>query len=286
VTATVLDGQVLARRIQAELTPRVAEFSRQTGIRPCLAAVLVGEDAGSEVYVRNKRNACERCGLEGQLHRLPATTSLEPLLVLVEQLNRDPRVHGILVQLPLPVGLDAMRVLHAVSPFKDVDGFHPENVGRLVQGAPRFVPCTPQAVLEILKRHELPVAGQHAVILGRSEIVGKPLANLLMQRGLDATVTVCHSRTRDLAELTRQADLLIAAIGHPQFVQAAMVKPGAVVIDVGINRTPAGLVGDVDYEAVRQVARAITPVPKGVGPLTVTMLLANTLRAAQLANPR
>ncbi|HUY89808.1 MAG TPA: bifunctional methylenetetrahydrofolate dehydrogenase/methenyltetrahydrofolate cyclohydrolase FolD [Pirellulales bacterium] len=284
MTAIVLNGKALAAEMQADLAAEVAEFIQNNGVFPCLAAVLVGENPASEVYVRNKRQACERAGIESQLHRLPADVALEDLLALVHKLNKAPEVHGILVQLPLPAGLDESRVLGAVHPLKDVDAFHPENVGRIVQGRPRFLPCTPQGIQQLLLRRGIPTAGRHVVIVGRSDIVGKPLANMLVQRSpdADATVTVCHSHTRNLAELTRLADILIVAIGRPRFVTADMVKPGAAVIDVGINRTEQGLVGDVDFEAVCEVAGAITPVPGGVGPLTITMLLENTLKAARL----
>lgn len=286
MTAIILDGKALAREMQADLAVEVAEFIENNGVVPCLAAVLVGDDPASEVYVRNKRQACERAGIEGQLHRLPADVSMDDLLDLIRRLNKDPGVHGILVQLPLPAGIDAARVLGAVSPLKDVDAFHPENVGRIVQGRPRFLPCTPSGVQQLLRRRGVDLTGRHVVIVGRSEIVGKPLANMLVQRGPggDATVTVCHSRTHGLADFTRQADVLIVAIGRPRLVTAEMVKPGAVVVDVGINRTAEGLVGDVDFEGVRQVAGMITPVPGGVGPLTVTMLLYNTLAAARMQN--
>jgi methylenetetrahydrofolate dehydrogenase (NADP+)/methenyltetrahydrofolate cyclohydrolase len=284
VSAIILDGQSLAATIQSEIAAGAGEFTGRTGVVPCLAAVLVGDNPASEVYVRNKRRACERAGLRSELARLPANAAHDELLRLIERLNRDESVHGILVQLPLPSQIDTAAILRAVSPTKDVDAFHPENVGLLVQGQPRFLPCTPQGVLEILKRSGIETAGRHAVILGRSDIVGKPLANMLVQRGVDATVTVCHSRTRDLAAIARQADILVAAIGQPRFVTRAMVKPGAVVIDVGINRLPDGkLVGDVDFDAVKEVASHITPVPRGVGPLTIAMLLSNTLAAARLA---
>ena len=206
------------------------------------------------------------------------------MLALIDRLNRDPAVHGILVQLPLPKQIDEQRVLEAVDPIKDVDAFHPENVGRLMQGRPRFLPCTPHGILQMLKRNDIPTSGANVVVVGRSNIVGKPMAMLLMQRaeGGNATVTVCHSRTRDLPAVTREADILIVAIGRPKFVTADMVKPGAVVIDVGMNRLPEGLAGDVDYEGVKQVAGRITPVPGGVGPMTVTMLLHSTLKAARL----
>ncbi len=287
MTANILDGKALAGRLQNELTARVAEFKSQTGVTPCLAAVLVGENPASEVYVRNKRQACERVGIASQLHRLPATASQRELLDLVRRLNEaaltEP-VHGILVQLPLPKQIDEKCILDAVHPLKDVDAFHPENVGLLVQGRPRFLPCTPHGILQLLIHNAIETAGRHVVVLGRSEIVGKPIALMLAQRGphADATVTVCHSRTRNLPEITRQADILIVAIGQPRFVTAEMVKPGATVIDVGINRVDGKLCGDVDFEAVRQIAGAITPVPGGVGPLTITMLLENTLSAARM----
>jgi methylenetetrahydrofolate dehydrogenase (NADP+)/methenyltetrahydrofolate cyclohydrolase len=282
VTATILDGKALAEEIRNETARRVSQFVSSKGITPCLAAVLVGENPASQVYVRNKRTACEKAGIESQLHRLPAQSTTEELLDLVDKLNNDPKVHGILVQLPLPKGMDENRVLHAVSPLKDVDAFHPDNVGRIVQGRPRFLPCTPHGVHQLLMRRNIPIAGSHVVVLGRSDIVGKPMAIMLMQRGAggDATVTVCHSRTRDLPQVTRQADILIVAIGKAKFLTADMVRPGATVIDVGINRTDSGLVGDVDFEAVREVAGYITPVPGGVGPLTIAMLLHNTLAAA------
>jgi methylenetetrahydrofolate dehydrogenase (NADP+)/methenyltetrahydrofolate cyclohydrolase len=284
VTATILDGKALAEEIRTETTRDVSEFVLSKNVVPCLAAVLTGDNPGSEVYVRNKRKACEKAGIESQLHRLPTQSTTEELLQLVAKLNNDPKVHGILVQLPLSKGMDETRVLHAVSPIKDVDAFHPENVGRIVQGRPRFLPCTPHGIHELLVRRKIPIAGSHVVVLGRSDIVGKPMAIMLMQRGAggDATVTVCHSRTRNLPEVTRQADILIVAIGRAKFVTADMVKPGATVIDVGINRTESGLVGDVDFEAVREVAGQITPVPGGVGPLTIAMLLHNTLAAARM----
>ncbi|MBL9123277.1 MAG: bifunctional methylenetetrahydrofolate dehydrogenase/methenyltetrahydrofolate cyclohydrolase FolD [Planctomycetaceae bacterium] len=283
MTARILNGQELAQQIQAEIRDEVIEFIENNSVTPCLAAVLVGENPASEVYVRNKRRACEATGIDSQLHRLPATAATDDLLELVKTLNKDDAVHGILVQLPLPPQIVEARVLQAVNPRKDVDVFHPENVGRLMQGRPRFLPCTPQAVQELLIRSGIDTRGQHVVVVGRSDIVGKPLAVMLMQRGpgADATVTVCHSRTRNLAEMTRQADILVAAIGQPKFITAEMVRPGAVVIDVGINRIETGLVGDVDFESVKEIASAITPVPRGVGPLTVTMLLKNTLAAAR-----
>jgi methylenetetrahydrofolate dehydrogenase (NADP+)/methenyltetrahydrofolate cyclohydrolase len=279
--AKILDGKSLAKQIRREMAEQVADFIENNATTPALAAVLVGSDPASEVYVRNKRRDCEEVGMQSVLHQLPPETTQEELLKLVSTLNRDPQIHGILVQLPLPPQIDAEPVLEAISPRKDVDAFHPENVGRLVQGRPQFLPCTPQGVVELLRRNDIPIAGQHVVIVGRSDIVGKPLSVMLAQKGVDATVTLCHSRTADLPAITRQADILVVAIGRANFVTADMVRPGATVIDVGINRTDAGLVGDVDFEAVSEVAGSITPVPGGVGPLTRVMLLVNTLTAAQ-----
>ncbi len=288
MAATILDGKALAAEIRGEIAQQAADFTRQTGITPCLAAVLVGDNPASQSYVRSKQKACGQVGMTSQLHTPAASTSTEELLGLIDRLNRDPMVHGILVQLPLPKGIDELRVLEAISPLKDVDALHPENVGRIVQGRPRFLPCTPHGVQQMLLRNKIEIAGRHAVVVGRSEIVGKPIAVMLMQRGRggDATVTVCHSRTPDLAAVTRSADILIVAIGRAKLLTAAMVKPGAAVIDVGINRTEAGLVGDVDFEGVKEVAGYLSPVPGGVGPLTVTMLLHNTLLAAGLQKRR
>ncbi len=286
--AKILDGKALATQIEAELAEGVADFLENNGHEPTLAAVLVGDDPASAVYVKHKRLACERVGIESQLHKLPAETSEEELLSLVAKLNADDVVNGILVQVPLPRQIREQKVLDAVHPLKDVDCFHPENVGLMVQGRPRYLPCTPHGCVQILHRYGIAAAGKHVVVVGRSEIVGKPVAAMLAQKesplgpdACNATVTLCHSRTSDLAGICRQADILIAAIGKPRFVTADMVKPGAVVIDVGVNRTEAGLCGDVDFEAVKEVASAITPVPKGVGPMTITMLLANTLAAAR-----
>jgi methylenetetrahydrofolate dehydrogenase (NADP+)/methenyltetrahydrofolate cyclohydrolase len=286
VTAVLLDGKKLSQEIQAELTEEVADFIQNNGVSPTLAAILVGDDAASEVYVRNKRAACERVGIESRLWRLSADVSQDELLALITKLNKakEEPVHGILVQLPLPAHIDSARVLQAVSPLKDVDGFHADNVGRMVQGQPRFLPCTPLGVQQLLVRNNIPIAGRHVVVVGRSDSVGKPLAIMLVQRGAgaDATVTICHSRTKDLSTFTRQADILVAAMRQPRFITAEMIKPGAVVVDVGIHRDGGKLVGDVDFASVSQVAGYITPVPGGVGPLTVTMLLANTLAAARL----
>ncbi|MCI0361535.1 MAG: bifunctional methylenetetrahydrofolate dehydrogenase/methenyltetrahydrofolate cyclohydrolase FolD [Planctomycetaceae bacterium] len=286
--ALILDGKKLAAQIEAELAEQVADFIENNGREPCLAAVLVGDDPASGVYVKNKRLACERVGIESQLHCLPAATTEEDLLELIAQLNSDDEVSGILVQLPLPSQIREQKVLDAVHPLKDVDCFHPENVGLVVQGRPRYLPCTPHGCVQILHRYGLGAAGKHVVVVGRSEIVGKPVAAMLAQKeshlgpaSCNATVTLCHSRTSNLPEICRQADILIAAIGKPKFVQGDWIKPGAVVIDVGINRLPDGLVGDVDFDSAKEVASAITPVPRGVGPMTITMLLLNTLAAAR-----
>ncbi len=284
MTAAILDGKGMAKEIRAEIAQDVAEFTGKTGVTPCLAAVLVGENPASQVYVRAKRKACENCGLTSQLHTPPTETTTDELLALIDKLNNDPAVNGILVQLPLPDSIDELRVLDAVNPIKDVDAFHPENVGRLMQSRPRFLPCTPHGIQQMLIRSKVETSGANVVVLGRSDIVGKPMAAMLVQKGpgANATVTVCHSRTRDLPAVTREADILIVAMGVAKFVTADMVKPGAVVIDVGINRTDDGLVGDVDFDAVKEVAGLITPVPGGVGPMTIAMLLRNTLTAATL----
>ncbi len=292
MSARLLDGKAIASQIKHELAEEVAEFIENNGSVPTLAAVLVGDDPASEVYVRNKRRDCEQVGLESQLHRLPADTDQEQLLDLVAQLNKSHDIHGILVQLPLPKQIDESRILDAINPWKDVDAFHAENVGRIMQGRPRFLPCTPHGVQQLLHRSDIPVSGKHVVVVGRSDIVGKPLATMLVQRTshlgpecANATVTVCHSKTHNLADVTRQADVLVAAVGQARLITAGMVKPGAVVVDVGINRTDEGLVGDVDFDSVREVAGHLTPVPGGVGPLTRAMLLRNTLIAANLQMP-
>ena len=285
----LLDGKTTAEAIRAEIRQEVADYQAQSGRAPTLAAVLVGDDPASHVYVRNKERACAAVGMVSRLIRLPDTTSTGQLLDLLAELNTDVEVNGILVQLPLPKQVDAQAVLDAVAPLKDVDAFAPENVGLLSQGRPRFLPCTPHGVAQILARYSLETIGKHVVIVGRSEIVGKPMASMLIQRdyGLgprmaNASVTVCHSQSRNLAELTRQADILIVAIGKPEFIRAEMVQPGAVVIDVGINRVGDRLVGDVDFHGLQSIASAITPVPGGIGPLTIAMLLRNTLTAAAL----
>ena len=279
MAARILDGKALAATVRAEQKTAAAELAAR-GERPGLAAVLVGSDPASHVYVRNKVRACEETGLHSEVHELPASVSEGALLERVHALNADPRVHGILVQLPLPAGLSADRVLEAISPEKDVDGFHASSLGALVQGRPGFVPGTPAGVMRLLAHAGVPLAGRRAVVIGRSTIVGKPLALLLLQK--DATVTICHSRTADLGAVAREADVLVAAVGRAKFLSAGMVKPGACVIDVGINRLPDGtLAGDVDFDAVKDVAGWITPVPGGVGPMTVAMLVANTVLAAR-----
>jgi methylenetetrahydrofolate dehydrogenase (NADP+)/methenyltetrahydrofolate cyclohydrolase len=283
MTARLLDGKQLAQTMQAEIAAQAAAFAQQYGRRAGLAAVLVGENPASQRYVRNKRRDCERVGIDSWLHALPADTAQPALLDLIARLNADPLVDGILVQLPLPKQIDEAAIIQAVAPSKDVDGFGPESLGLLTSGQPRFLPCTPHGVQQLLVRNGVKIEGSHVVIVGRSLIVGKPLALILMQKaaGADATVTVCHSRSRNMGELTRQADIVVVAIGQPRFLKADMVRSGAVVVDVGINSLDGKLVGDVDFEAVREVASAITPVPGGVGPMTITMLLHNTLRSAQ-----
>ena len=277
----LIDGKSLAASTRAALKDKVAQLAAK-GARPGLAAVLVGDDPASRVYVRNKAKSCEETGLHSEVHELSKDTSEKDLLALVARLNKDPKIHGILVQLPLPRQINSDRVLAAISPAKDVDGFHAESLGALVQGLPGFVPCTPAGVMEMLAHAKVPLAGARAVIVGRSTIVGKPLALLLLQK--DATVTICHSRTKDLAARTREADVLIAAVGKAKLVTKDMVKPGACVIDVGINRLPDGkLAGDVDFDSVKEVAGSITPVPGGVGPMTIAMLIVNTVRSAERA---
>lgn len=280
MSATIIDGKRLAQDVRDEIGRRVKTLETQTGVRPGLAVVLVGEDPASTVYVKNKKKACESAGLYVADHHLSAKTSQTELLHLIQQLNEDRKVHGILVQLPLPAHVDSHVILNAVSPDKDADGFHPYNIGRLVEGTPVFVPCTPQGIIRMIESTGEPVAGKRAVVVGRSTIVGKPVATLLLHQ--HATVTICHSRTRDLPALCREADILVAAIGKSRFVTGDMVKDGAIVIDVGINRLDDGrLVGDVDFDQVRQRAGWISPVPGGVGPMTIAMLLANTLEGAQ-----
>jgi len=301
MAARVLDGTAVARAIREELRGEVRALVAD-GVRPGLGVLLVGDNPASGVYVRSKTKACEDLGLHSETRRLPATAATDEVAAVVEEYNRRRDIHAVLVQLPLPPQVDATRVLDLLDPAKDVDGFHPDNVGRLVQKRARFVPCTPAGIMELLARHEIPVAGRRAVVIGRSDIVGKPMALLLMHA--DATVTVCHSRTGDLPGVCREADILVAAMGRAGFVRASHVKPGAVVIDVGMNRIADphqardmlvperlaefekrghALVGDVHVPSVREVASALTPVPGGVGPLTIALLLKNTVRAAAAA---
>jgi len=290
MTAEIISGKDVARSIRAELAEEAAQLKQDHGIVPGLATVLVGSDPASVSYVTAKGKACEELGMRSLQHSLPAQTSEEDLLRLVEELNRNPEVHGILMQLPLPKHITESKVLYAMDPDKDVDGFHPVNVGRLMIGEERFPPCTPAGIQELIVRSGTPTEGAELVVVGRSNIVGKPIAVMMLQKkaGANATVTVCHTRTRNMAEHTRRADILIVAAGKAKAITADMVKPGATVIDVGVNRigfTESGkakLVGDVDFDAVKDVAGKITPVPGGVGPMTITMLMKNTLRAAKL----
>ncbi|MFN3158375.1 MAG: bifunctional methylenetetrahydrofolate dehydrogenase/methenyltetrahydrofolate cyclohydrolase FolD [Rubinisphaera brasiliensis] len=282
MSASIIDGRAIAAQLRSDVQQDVERFVAETGVTPHLSVVLVGENPASQVYVRNKEKFCVAAGMKSTVHRLSAETTQDELLQLVNELNNAEDVHGILVQLPLPSQIDEQAILDAICSEKDVDAFHPHNVGLLVQGRSRFEPCTPAGCLQLIRSVREDISGLHAVVLGRSEIVGKPMSLLLIQRGADCTVTICHSRTKDLAEITKQADILIAAIGKPNFVTADMVKPGAIVIDVGINRVDKKLVGDVDYDAVAEKADAITPVPGGVGPMTIANLLRNSLRAAQM----
>jgi methylenetetrahydrofolate dehydrogenase (NADP+)/methenyltetrahydrofolate cyclohydrolase len=278
MAARIIDGKSLAAQVRAGIKKNVAGLALR-GIRPGLAVILAGDDPASRVYVRNKVRACEETGIRSERHEFPADVPEKILLEKIISLNADPAVHGILVQLPLPRQVNSARVLEAVSAAKDVDGFHDQNLGALLAGTPKLVPCTPAGVMRLLEHAGVPLAGRRAVVIGRSTIVGKPLALLLLQK--DATVTICHSKTRDLEMISKQADILVAAIGRAKLVTASMVKAGACVIDVGVNRLPdGGLAGDVDFESVKTVAGWITPVPGGVGPMTIAMLLENCLRAA------
>jgi len=279
MSAQIIDGKAVAERVRERVRAEVEEFVRAHGSKPGLAAVLVGDDEGSRIYVARKGEACEAVGMASFNHTLPADTPQEELADLLDDLSGDDSVHGVLVQLPLPPQIDADEMVVRIDPLKDVDGLHPLNAGLLVQGGDAIVPCTPAGVMELLRAVGTELRGAEAVVVGRSKLVGRPLASLLLAE--DATVTMCHSRTRDLAAVCSRADVLVAAVGSPKLVNAEMVREGATVIDVGINRTDEGLVGDVDFDAVREKARAITPVPGGVGPMTIAMLLSNTVEAAR-----
>lgn len=277
--AGLIDGKAIAAAVRAEVKEKVETLSAETGVRPCLATVLVGDDPASGVYVRNKGKACREVGMLSRQIDLPASTSEEELLDIVARLNADAAVHGILVQLPLPGRIDEARIIESIHPAKDVDGFHPVNAGRLLTGNPAFVPCTPLGILRMLDHESVELEGTHAVVVGRSNIVGKPVALLLLSR--HATVTICHSRTKDLPAVVRSADVVVAAVGKTEMIRGSWLAPGSVVIDVGINRKPDGtLAGDVAFAEAREVAGKITPVPGGVGPMTIAMLLHNTLDAA------
>jgi methylenetetrahydrofolate dehydrogenase (NADP+)/methenyltetrahydrofolate cyclohydrolase len=279
VAARTIDGKAVAASVRERVRTEVRSFASERGRTPALATVIVGDDPASEVYVRNKHRACEEAGMRSVHNGLAAGTSEAELLELVDELNRDPDVDGILVQLPVPDQIDPDRVVASIDPAKDVDGLTPVNAGLLAHGMPGLVPCTPAGVMELLKHEGVDLEGAEAVVVGRSKLVGVPVSRLLL--AANATVTVCHSRTRDLAETCRRADVLVAAVGAPRLLGGDAVKPGAVVVDVGVNRTEEGLVGDVDFAAAAEVAAAITPVPGGVGPMTIAMLLVNTLAAAR-----
>jgi len=282
MAAKIIDGKTISEQIKEELTREIAELKKQ-GIVPGLAVVIVGEDPASKVYVGQKEKACNALGIYSEKHTLSEDTSQEELLEMVRRLNNDNKINGILVQMPLPGHLDEKEVINIISPEKDVDGYHPQSVGKLVVGEDTFLSCTPQGVHELLIRSDIEVNGKDAVVVGRSGVVGKPMAMILVQKaeGANATVTICHTGTKDIAAHTRRADILVVAAGRPKMITADMVKEGAVVIDVGIHRTDQGLVGDVDFDAVKEKASAITPVPGGVGPMTVAMLMKNTVKAAK-----
>ncbi|TDG09559.1 bifunctional methylenetetrahydrofolate dehydrogenase/methenyltetrahydrofolate cyclohydrolase FolD [Paraburkholderia guartelaensis] len=281
MTATIIDGNALSKKLRAQVATRAAALTAR-GHQPGLAVVLVGDNPASEVYVRNKVKACEDNGLYSSYDRYPESLSEADLLKRIDELNRDPKINGILVQLPLPKHIDSHKVIEAIAPEKDVDGFHVANAGALMTGQPLFRPCTPYGVMKMFEEYKIPLEGANAVVIGRSNIVGKPMALLLLEKG--ATVTICHSKTRDLAKHTRDADIVVAAVGKRNVLTADMVKPGATVIDVGMNRDDNGkLCGDVDFAGLKDVAGFITPVPGGVGPMTITMLLVNTIEAAERA---
>ena len=278
MSAIIMDGKAVSALVRREVKERAALLASK-GVKPGLAVVLVGDDPASQVYVRQKEKACNEVGFASFMRYLPASTDERELLDLIDGLNSDPAVHGILVQLPLPKHIDKDRVAEAIRPEKDVDGFHPINVGRLTLGIETMEPCTPKGIVYLLEHYGINIEEKRAMVVGRSNIVGKPVSLLLLSR--NATVTVCHSRTKDLPDVTRQADILVAATGKPKMIDSSMVKGGAVVVDVGITRTQSGLIGDVDFDAVKEVASYITPVPGGIGPMTIAMLLLNALKAAE-----
>lgn len=281
--ATIIDGKAVSAAVKERVKNQIEELKEKNGVQAGLAVVLVGEDPASKVYVRNKKLACEATGIRSFEYYLPEETTQQQLLDLIDTLNKDKAVNGILVQMPLPKHIDEMTITCAIDPLKDVDAFHPENVGRIMMGIPEFLPCTPAGVMELIKSVGIEVSGKNCVVIGRSNIVGKPQAMLLLKE--NGTVTICHSRTKNLSEVTKQADILVVAIGKAKFVTADMVKPGAVVIDVGMDRDKNGkLCGDVDFNAVKDIAGYITPVPGGVGPMTIAMLMTNTLTAAKIQN--
>lgn len=284
MAAVLIKGSEISKQIKEELKQEIAELKTKHDLVPGLATILVGEDEASKVYVGAKEKACKELGIYSERINLPGTTSEDELLAIIERLNKDSSIHGILVQLPLPKHINETKVLYAIDPGKDVDGFHPVNVGKMMLGEPSFLPCTPHGIMELLRRSGIKTDGAEVVVVGRSNIVGKPIANMLLQKekGANATVTICHTGTKDLASHTRRADILIVAAGKPKTVTADMVKEGVVVIDVGVNRLETGLVGDVDFEPVKEKAKAITPVPGGVGPMTIAMLMHNTVQAAKV----
>jgi len=284
MAATLIKGSEVSKQIREELKQEVAQLKEKHNLVPGLATILVGEDEASKVYVGQKEKACKELGLHSERINLSGNTTEADLLGLIEKLNKNDKIHGILVQLPLPKHINETNVLYAIDPKKDVDGFHPVNVGKLMLGEPDFIPCTPHGIQQLLIRSGIETSGAEAVVVGRSNIVGKPIANMLLQKkkGANATVTICHTGTKDIASHTRRADILIVAAGKPKTITADMVKEGVVVIDVGVNRLPTGLVGDVDFETVKEKAKAITPVPGGVGPMTIAMLMHNTVQAAKI----
>jgi methylenetetrahydrofolate dehydrogenase (NADP+)/methenyltetrahydrofolate cyclohydrolase len=283
MSAMLIKGSEISKQIKEELKQDIANIKENNNIIPGLATILVGENEASKVYVGAKEKACKELGIYSERIDLPADTKESDLLALIERLNKEPKIHGILVQLPLPKHINETNVLYAIDPSKDVDGFHPVNIGKMMLGEPCFLPCTPHGILELLKRSNTDMNGAEVVVVGRSNIVGKPVANMLLQKnGGNATVTICHTGTKDIPSHTRRADILVVAVGKPKAITADMVKEGVVVIDVGVNRLETGLVGDVDFESVKEKAKAITPVPGGVGPMTIVMLMKNTVQSAKM----